>query len=376
MELCENCGEFAVDEDELVCKACGIVTDGNKFNPESNKFPKVFNQYSTSRYHLKSSKYKKKPENLVYGLDILKYLVREYSITPDVDNEIRELYNTAYSRRKCKCKEDVGVLAGCCLMQIQRKHGLFFSVQDLCGKLKCSKKKFYHILKFVKSFAGNENIESKHTSSEVDVNIEIPKHVKDMIPVLLIGIPEEERDILIDKTTRLLKLAFSCWILTGRSPKGVIIAAAFLCWKSMHPSRKTFPLTKFCSMYSLSNSQATKRTSELKAALLKLAKNIPSYSENYVNEKNVTLHLDFILENSETLRNDLLTNEYLEEEINCKEYKSFRVQRIRPEREIGDNTQCDLDMRASDVEISDTEIESYLRSDEQVKLISSLQSLE
>lgn len=384
-KTCDHCGESAVEEDEQVCSSCGIVIDDITFGTEFTSFQRV--RYTPLTRAGARILNKAKPKiGLTYGLSSLKNLCHVYSIPSETELELTEMLKNVYPSKRFKLKEDVGVLGGCCLFLLQRRNNQSIPINDICHQLDCTRRKFGYFLSFLKSWLAithqnfllnpveeGDGIFAQCQKKDRIADPDLPERAESLIPAVCIHASEEEKDKLMKKTVELVKLANSCWLFTGRSPHSVVVACAFLCWKSLNPHRKKSSFAKFCSALKIREPVAKLRIPEIKALLLKLGRKIPSYTKDYVNEDNFLFHLDTILENSETLRNDLLPDEFCQEEINCKEFDSFRFPPKRIPRKIPESAVTyDSDMNASDIEISDSEIESYIVYNTQKKTIEDL----
>ncbi|GBN59997.1 hypothetical protein AVEN_176186-1 [Araneus ventricosus] len=371
---CQRCGEM--DFEGQVCRTCGAVADEFCFGSEFNvfggdKMPKFVSWKNN----------KKNSPGLDFGLAQLDVLCTKYGLSPDMKAETEDLLKRIYSSRSFARKQDVGILAGCCLIHIKQKHNQFISLNDISAKLNCPKKKVFKFSKVIKSFCNDlksspeTNCRELVTISEAANPINTSQMLESTVAKIFASVVDN-KDEFISKTTALTKLACDCWLMSGRSPEGVITAAGYLCWKSINPGSKSLTLKQFCSDFSMPYSKSSPKVLEIKNMLLKLGKKIPSGSKNYVNGKNILFHLNYILENSVTLRNDLLTDTYKAEEIAKKEFSMYRkVSSVAKETEVVSvERRCDFqpNMNAPDVEISDSEIAKYIRSEKEVKLIKKL----
>lgn len=368
-----------------VCESCGVVVEGIQLNNEISRTPYTsIIPRTRNKFERCLKKTKPVPAALTHGLDCLKNLWHIFQIPQNREDEAANILKSAYKAKRFKRKEDFAVLAGCCLYLFQKKHE-FISLKEICAQLQCTRKKFSKMLNFLKSWASSKNIDWSASGNEgwfsnghlisddEEEDIDLPTAAKYLIHVVCAKAPEAEKKLLLKKTGDLLKLANSCWLFTGRSPHSVVVACAFLCWKSMHLHQKRTSFSRFCSDFGIREPVAKVRIPELKELLLKLGRKIPSCTPNYVNESNLLFHLDTILDNSETFRNDLLADEFSEEAVNSKEFSTFRIPVKNPPRKIA-NTAITYpeDMNASDIEISDSEIESYIRKETQTQYIRNL----
>lgn len=88
---------------------------------------------------------------------------------------------------------------------------------------------------------------------------------------------ENSKD-LTKRTVALVELAADSWIVTGRKPVPIMMAATYLAWQSLKPNkyRLSFTLSKFCQIAKMKSLRpALKRVAEIKEVLCKLANEIP-----------------------------------------------------------------------------------------------------
>lgn len=308
---------------------------------------------------------------LDHGIDTLNMLSLKYAVSAKIKGDATDLLKEAYPTRAFRSRFDIGVLAGCCLIHCMKQNLICVPINDLTKKLKCPRKTVFRYYKFLKEHLKKSPIES--TKPEVE-EFTFENKLDVEVRAFLRSVTVENKEELVKKTKALTKLAHSCWLVSGRSTENVICACAFLCWKSMNQAHQKTSYYGFCKDYSISYSKGSLRVAEVRDMLLKLGQKIPTITENFVTKKNVLFHLDYILEHSETLRNDLLPNEFTSDEIDKKEFSSFRkiVYKTKQKTylpETEKKVDYKDDTETSDVEISDTEISSYIRSDEQVKVI-------
>lgn len=119
-------------------------------------------------------------------------------------------------------------------------------------------------------------------------------------------VPEEfveNPEDLSKRAVALVELAADSWIVTGRKPVPIMMAAMYLAWQSLKPtkSRLKFSLDKFCQMAKVNKHKpAMKRISEMKEMLCKLGREIPWVMEA-VTPDNVMRQVEDILKNRHAL---------------------------------------------------------------------------
>lgn len=121
-----------------------------------------------------------------------------------------------------------------------------------------------------------------------------------------VHVPEELAENPKDLNKRaaaLVELAADSWIVTGRRPVPIIMAAIYLAWQSLRPDKRRLKtsLERFCQIAQVKKLRpALKRIVELKDVLCKLAKEIPWVSEA-VTPDNVVLQVEDILKHRDAL---------------------------------------------------------------------------
>lgn len=128
-------------------------------------------------------------------------------------------------------------------------------------------------------------------------------------------VPEELAENSKDLTKRavaLVELAADTWIVTGRKPIPIMMAAIYLAWQSLKPNkhRLKFSLDKFCQIAKVNKHKpALKRITEIKEVLCKLGQEIPWVREE-VTPDNVVWQVEDILKHRYALlRRALRTHE-------------------------------------------------------------------
>lgn len=128
-------------------------------------------------------------------------------------------------------------------------------------------------------------------------------------------VPEELAENSKDLSKRavaLVELAADSWIVTGRRPIPIMMAAIYLAWQSLKPIklRLKSSLDKFCQIAKVNkHKRALKRITEMKEVLCKLGKEIPWVKEA-VTPDNVLQQVEDILKHRYALlRRALRTHE-------------------------------------------------------------------
>lgn len=217
---------------------------------------------------------------------------------------------------------------------------------------------------------------------------------------------------LVEQTSALIELAADTWILTGRQPFPLFLAAVYVAWQSLNPlARMKYSLIKFCKiakapeqLWRRSRETINKRLNELLEVLCKLGRELPWVRPTDIQMNTITTLVEDILKHRKTLLMMAVTHyeKQLEEtqttqnsECELSDSKSSDQTHCEhpPDEEDED---CELPPDhwskrhlflppcvkgqkrqevnegplevTGDEDISDGEIESYIRSEEEIKL--------
>uniref|UniRef100_A0A3Q3K2D8 BRF2-like C-terminal domain-containing protein n=1 Tax=Monopterus albus TaxID=43700 RepID=A0A3Q3K2D8_MONAL len=212
-------------------------------------------------------------------------------------------------------------------------------------------------------------------------------------------LPEEFAENSKDLTrcaVALVELAADSWIVTGRKPVPIIMAAVYLAWQSLRPTKQRLKtsLEKFCQIAKVNKYRpAVKRIAEIKEALCKLGKEIPWVREA-VTPDNVVQHVEDILQHRYALlRRAMRTHQDALQEGRKAEQtpNSSSVKQCEPNEEGRNDVELNWGKRVlfappcvirakrrrveqpelqdvtGDEEISDSEIDSYIRTPQEAR---------
>ncbi|XP_075063585.1 transcription factor IIIB 50 kDa subunit [Mixophyes fleayi] len=184
----------------------------------------------------------------------------------------------------------------------------------------------------------------------------------------------EDLDKVLERTLQIVELASETWLVTGRHPIPIITAATYLSWQSLKPAQRlSCTFTRFCKLSETDLPLvAAKRLKELLEIFLKLAPQLPWLKRLSPNKKNVVQHLGDILKHrAYLLRKCLADAEVSSTEVNdlaspdqpCPNTPFLPPCLTNPRKRNYTNAfptnQKDV---TGDEDISDSEIEQYLRT--------------
>lgn len=209
----------------------------------------------------------------------------------------------------------------------------------------------------------------------------------------------EDKEKLLSRTLQLVELADETWLVTGRHPLPVITAATFLAWQSLQPSaRLTCSLARFCKLADVDlPCPAPSRLQELLAVLLRMAEQLAWLQVLGLDRRSVVKHIGDLLQHRRTLVRKAFRDGTAEQEAGEKELQgrgqgpgqgneevaassSLRLPEgkrpaspalllppcmLKPPKRI-----CPpppISTVTGDEDISDSEIEQYLRTPQEVR---------
>ncbi|KAM9338113.1 transcription factor IIIB 50 kDa subunit [Symphorus nematophorus] len=306
--VCPGCGSSNIVDDDLysqaqlVCVDCGsVVSEGLLANE-----PVGGSEVSYSR----TTAVTKKPcVNLIKGLQRVKAICRILRVHGEIEELSQTYYTKAYQHENfikvtLQKKE---VLAGCCVLVSCRLHNWPITM----GTISCLLDTDPMVVGVVyQDMVKILNIEAPI----VNFNDVLEAHGQEY-KISSLHVPEELAEDSRDLTKRavaLVELAADTWIVTGRQPIPIMMAGIYLAWQSLKPNKQRlkFSLDRFCQVAKVKKQKtALKRIAEMKEVLCKLGKEIPWVTEE-VTPDNVVQQVTDILKHRYTLlRRALKTHE-------------------------------------------------------------------
>lgn len=207
----------------------------------------------------------------------------------------------------------------------------------------------------------------------------------------------EDKEKMLSRTLQLVELADETWLVTGRHPLPVITAATFLAWQSLQPSdRLTCSLARFCKLANVDLPYpASSRLQELLAVLLRMAEQLAWLQVLKLDKRSVVKYIGDLLQHRHTLIRKAFREGTAEVEAQ-KELQGMGQGQGQGKEEVG-NSSLDFPERkrsaspalllppcmlkppkrvcptppvstvTGDENISDSEIEQYLRTPQEVR---------
>ncbi|XP_012892655.1 PREDICTED: transcription factor IIIB 50 kDa subunit-like [Dipodomys ordii] len=203
----------------------------------------------------------------------------------------------------------------------------------------------------------------------------------------------EDKDKMLSRTLQLVELANETWLVTGRHPLPIITAAAFLAWQSLQPShRLTCSLARFCKLANVDLPYpAASRLQELLAVLLQMAEQLAWLQILKLDKRSVVKHIDDLLQHRHLLirmafrdgtaevesQEELQGQQQEQEEVEDNSLDKPKGKRpaspalllppcmLKPPKRI--HSTSPVSTVTGDENISDSEIEQYLRTPQEVR---------
>ncbi|KAM9194403.1 transcription factor IIIB 50 kDa subunit [Dugong dugon] len=392
---CPDCDSTELVEDshysqsQLVCSDCGcVITEGvltTTFADEGNLREVAYSRSTGENEQVSRSQQR--------GVRRVRDLCRVLRLPLTFEDTAVAYYQQAYrlSGIRAARLQKKEVLVGCCVLITCRQHNWPLTIATICtliyADLDVFSGTYIQIVKLlgldVPSLCLADLVKTYCSSFKLfQASLSVPaKYV-------------EDKEKMLSRTLQLVELANETWLVTGRHPLPVITAAAFLAWQSLQPSgRLTCSLARFCKLANVDLPYpASSRLQELLTVLLRMAEQLAWLQILKLNKRSVVKHIGDLLQHRHTLVRKAFRDAAGEREAYERELQGQR----QGEEEVG-NSSLDLPVRkrppspalllppcmlkppkqlrpapavctvTGDENISDSEIEQYLRTPEEVR---------
>ncbi|XP_075412815.1 transcription factor IIIB 50 kDa subunit [Tenrec ecaudatus] len=390
---CPDCSSAALVEDshysqsQLVCSDCGcVVTEGfltTTFADEGNLREVAYTRSTGENEQVSRSQQR--------GLRRVRDLCRVLQLPSTFEDTAVAYYQKAYRHPGIRAArlQKKEVLVGCCVLITCRQHNWPLTMGTLCtmiyADLDVFSGAYMQIVKLlgldVPSLCLAELVKTYCSSFKLF-------QPTPCMPAKFV----EDKERMLSRTLQLVELANDTWLVTGRHPLPVITAAAFLAWQSLHPSgRLACSLARFCQVANVDLPYpASARLQEMLAVLLRMAEQLVWLRILKLNKRSVVKHIEDLLQHRHTLIHKAFLDGTGEREAQARGLQP------RMEEEVGGSSlglplgkrpagpgillpPCMLKPPkqprlpptvrtvTGDEDISDSEIEQYLRSPEEVE---------
>lgn len=391
---CPDCGSSELVEDshysqsQLVCCDCGcVVTEGvltTTFSDEGNLREVTYSRSTGENEQVSRSQQR--------DLRRVRDLCRILKLPPTFEDTAVSYYQKAYKLSGIRAArlQKKEVLVGCCVLITCRQHNWPLTMGTICTLLYADLDMFsgtyMQIVKLlgldVPSLCLADLVKSYCSSFKLF-------QASPSMPAKYV----EDKDKMLSRTLQLVELANETWLVTGRHPLPIITAATFLAWQSLRPSgRLTCSLAQFCKLANVDLPYpAASRLQELLAVLLRMASQLAWLQVLKLDKRTVVKHIGDLLQH----RHMLVRMAFRDGPAEVETHKQEQREQAQRE-EAGDGT-CDLPKRkrpaspapllppcmlkppkrthppppvsvvTGDENISDSEIEQYLRTPQEVR---------
>ncbi|NWQ60451.1 BRF2 factor, partial [Neopipo cinnamomea] len=393
---CPGCGSAALVEDalyaqqQLVCAACGcVLAEGlltTTYSEEEHLREVAYSQSTGQKEQLSRC--------LQRGIRRVQDLCKVLQL-PAVFEETavsyfqRALQLPAFHLVSLEKKE---LLGGCCVFVTCRQHNWPLTMGTICSLL----------------YAKQELFAGVFLSLQKELGLSVPAlSLADLVKTHLssfrlfqpsAGVPApflEDKEKLVARTMGIVELASETWLVTGRHPVPVVTAAAFLAWQSLQPrARLSCPLARFCRVAGVDlPPPAHLRLKELLEILLGMASQLAWLRGFHLDKKTVVKHVGDLLQHRVFLLKNAFCREGGEEQQHGQDSlgqgspssppmareKGCSLAKkcprpllppclIHPRKRLRSAAPSAPDPAITgDEPISDSEIEQYLRSPEEIR---------
>ncbi|XP_030210999.1 transcription factor IIIB 50 kDa subunit [Gadus morhua] len=301
---CPQCGSSSVVQDDLyaesqlVCQDCGsVVSEGLLVTDTGAGTEDVRYSHSTAQSKVPC-------RNLIKGLQRVRALCRILRLSYDVEELAEVYFRQAYTHASfihvTLAKKEA--LVGCCVLVSCRLRNWPLALGTISGLVETDPALVGGVFKQLEKVLDVEVPKSS-------ITYVLEAHSREY-KLSSAHVPEELAETSADLAKRavaLVELATDSWIVTGRHPVPIMMAAIFLSWQSLRPTktRLRYSLNKFCRLSHMPlNKTAAQRVGEMREVLCRLGQEIPWLSGGAPDD--VALHVEDILQHRHALLREAL----------------------------------------------------------------------
>ncbi|XP_034751823.1 transcription factor IIIB 50 kDa subunit isoform X1 [Etheostoma cragini] len=292
---CPGCGSSNIVDDNLYCQSQLVCVDCGSVVSEGALVAGDDYAGGSDVSYSRSTAVAKKPcMNLIKGIQRVKAICRILRVNSEIEDLSQTYYNQAYQhesfiRVSLQKKE---VLAGCCVLVCCRLLNWPITMGTISCLLDADPmavgmvyQEMVKILKIEPPIINVTEVMEAHSLEYKISSLQVPEQYA-----------ENSKD-LSKRAVALVELAADSWIVTGRRPIPIMMAAIYLSWQSLKPNKHRLKcsLEKFCQIAKVNKHRpASKRITEMKKVLCKLGKEIP-WVRDAVTPDNVVRQVEDIL---------------------------------------------------------------------------------
>ena len=364
-ESCSSCGSESLEEDEgmVVCTSCGKVVeesggmrhDETQNNGMSNPAVAFMNCNRLSgrmsyevikRCVTESGQISTEARKVCFS--VIEKLAERLCYTRDMKQELKKYVKDALDGEyyRSSRKKMVSIAAICAYITMI-KNGKAVTVSEICSITDCEKQEFASMYyKYLSQYPQNHPGLQK---------------LDDLIPCSLkaVSFEESEKFAIFKLIRELLALLDQVMLIESKCPTFLIFAAAFIAWKSLDRTRSSTRFSQFRNITKIRSDMKLTRVmmyvKELEERLISLSSSIPWISQIKLTRSTISQYVSDILQFKKTVVYD---------------HKS-QVDKVCRESETAPVAEEVVD---GDREISDSEIDMYIRSSAEVSAVKRLKA--
>ncbi|NXB89289.1 BRF2 factor, partial [Vidua chalybeata] len=296
---CPECGSGSLVEDahyaqqQLVCAACGcVLSEGlltTTYTDEEHLREVAYSQSTGQKEQL--SRCLQRGIRRVQDLCKVLQLPAVFEDTA-VSYFQRALQLPAFHLVSLEKKE---LLGGCCVFVACRQHRWPLTMGTVCSLLYARQELFASVFLSLQRELGL-SVPALSLADLVTTHLNSFRLVQ---PTASVPAPFlEDKEQLLARTMAIVELASETWLVTGRHPVPVVTAAAFLAWQSLRPGpRLCCPLARFCRLAGVDlPPPAHLRLRELLEILLGMASQLSWLRGFRLDKRTVVKHIGDLLQ--------------------------------------------------------------------------------
>ena len=372
-QQCPDCQsqDIVIDDFISVCTNCGnVVNDVPKLVFQQQTTTKDFGKISQpQRYHhqnlVKSSDQKRTTIPVLYGIQLISSLSKNLDINKAIREMAITLFRDVSKEKEFKnCSTNVKQsLALCCLYVICNQESNHITFSEL---FKNSDSVFKHVGKILLRLQ-KKRPEFFEKGS---------KKIEPLVPLYLFkhDFADKEKMTISDYATGLVWMWQEACLIQGLNPITVIYVALFYAWKAVNQKRSSITINEFCNQYGISNRRALSNKVQF---FFKVLKDFAKYCPLLINSKELTKNtVSLQIEKIVSMKRLIIAqynqnNTYDQQVLTEQKNDDTDYSETLPTKQIAFKKWSEDNIK-EDQDLSEEEINSYIRTDREVEVIRKL----
>ncbi|XP_071946788.1 transcription factor IIIB 50 kDa subunit-like [Antedon mediterranea] len=288
--ICSECNSTDVENENinghttLICRGCGTVIDDNDINEENHDAAPIFHSSANLKALARNRRVTCLDQNvsktkIMWG-EMVKTFCKQFKFSVEMEKQAVDYSYKAFEMKEFykRHSEQKRALSASCVYLTCRMHNWPVTINYVIDLCSVHREYFGTVFKQLVNCLG--------------INLEFMK-LEEIIPTYLKESGLEQLN-LEKSVLNICCLSNEAWLVSGRQPIHLIIAAAYVAWRAV-PENFKKKITDFSNRLTGKTKTWKTRVREIENVLFKLACAIPWKSSNTVNRNRIGLYVNDIM---------------------------------------------------------------------------------